>query len=52
MANEIFDTAAGFLVGAGERAQVLMGGLAGQLRLRAGHTAGRLSDTEMTLQLA
>jgi hypothetical protein len=49
MANEIFDTAAGFLVRAGERAQVLMGALAFQFELWAGQTAGRLSDTEMTL---
>jgi hypothetical protein len=49
MANEISDAAAGFLVGAGEGAQVLLGGLAVQFKLRAGQTAGRLSITEMRL---
>jgi hypothetical protein len=43
MASEIFDAAAGFLVGAGQGAQVLLGGLAVQFKLRAGQTAGRAS---------
>jgi hypothetical protein len=36
MANEIFKAPAGFLVGTGEGAQVLLGGLAVQFKLRAG----------------
>jgi hypothetical protein len=49
MANEIFKAPAGFLVGTSEGAQVLLGGLAVQFKLRAGQTAGPLSITEMTL---
>ena len=49
MADEIFKAPAGFLVGTGEGAQVLIGGLAVQFKLRAAQTGGRLSITEMTL---
>jgi len=49
MAEEIFETSAGFLVGAGEGAEVLLGGLAVQFKLRAGQTGGQLSITEMRL---
>jgi hypothetical protein len=49
MANEIFEAPAGFLVGTGEGAQVLLGGLAVQFKLQAGQTAGRLSIREMML---
>jgi quercetin dioxygenase-like cupin family protein len=38
-----------FLVGVGEGAQVLLGGLAVQFKLRAGQTGGQLSITETTL---
>jgi quercetin dioxygenase-like cupin family protein len=38
-----------FLVGAGEGAQVLLGGLAVQFKLRAAQTGGQLSITETTL---
>jgi quercetin dioxygenase-like cupin family protein len=40
---------AGFLVGSGEGAQVLLAGLAVQFKLRAGQTGGQLSITEMSL---
>ena len=49
MARESSETPTGFLVGTGEGAEVLLGGLAVQFKLRAGQTAGRLSITEMTL---
>jgi quercetin dioxygenase-like cupin family protein len=38
-----------FLIGAGEGAEVLLGGLAVHFKLRAGHTGRQLSITEMTL---
>jgi quercetin dioxygenase-like cupin family protein len=38
-----------FLVSIGEGAEVLLGGLAVQFKLRAGHTGGQLSITETTL---
>ena len=40
---------AGFLVGYGEGAEVPLGGLAVQFKLRAGQTGGQLSITEMRL---
>jgi quercetin dioxygenase-like cupin family protein len=40
---------AGFLVGSGEGARVLLAGLAVQFKLRAGQTGGQLSITEMSL---
>jgi quercetin dioxygenase-like cupin family protein len=40
---------AGFLVGVGEGAEVLLSGLAVQFKLRAGQTGGQLSITEMRL---
>jgi hypothetical protein len=49
MARESFEPPTGFLVGTGEGAEVLLGGLAVQFKLRAGQTGGRLSITEMTL---
>ena len=49
MAKEIFEMSAGFLVGTGEGAEVLLGGLAVQFKLRAGQTGGQLSITEMRL---
>jgi quercetin dioxygenase-like cupin family protein len=49
MARETFETSAGFLVGTGEGAEVLLSGLSVQFKLRAGQTAGRLSITEMAL---
>jgi hypothetical protein len=38
-----------FLVGIGEGAELLLGGLAGQFKLRAEQTGGLLSITDMTL---
>jgi quercetin dioxygenase-like cupin family protein len=38
-----------FLIGAAAGPQVLLGGLAVHFKLRAGHTGGQLSITEMTL---
>lgn len=38
-----------FLIGAGEGAKVLLGGLSVHFKLRAGHTGRQLSITEMTL---
>ncbi len=49
MAKEISGMSAGFLVGADEGAQVLLGGLSVQFKLRAGQTGGQLSVTETTL---
>jgi len=40
---------AGFLVGIGEGAEVLLSGLAVRFKLRAGQTGGQLSITEMRL---
>ena len=49
MAKETFETPAGFLVGMGEGAKVLLGGLAVHFKLRAGQTGGQLSISEVTL---
>lgn len=49
MAKEIFQAPPGSLVGIGEGAEVLLGGLAVQFKLRAPHTGGQLSISEMTL---
>jgi quercetin dioxygenase-like cupin family protein len=49
MAKEIAEAPGGLLVASGEGAQVLLGGLGVQFKLRAGQTAGQLSITEMTL---
>jgi hypothetical protein len=40
MAKEAFETSAGFLVGVGEGAKVLLGGLAVHFKLRPGRRAG------------
>jgi quercetin dioxygenase-like cupin family protein len=49
MTKEIFETSGEFLVGTGEGAEVLLGGLAVQFKLRSGQTGGQLSITETTL---
>lgn len=49
MAKETFETSAGFLVGTGEGAKVLLGGLAVHFKLRAAQTGGQLSISEATL---